>query len=152
MYQNEAEVGAGIKAKLDDGTVKREELFVVSKLWDNSHRPDLVLPAIKHTLSNLGLKYLDLYLIHWPTGIQRVGDELFPKGKDGKVLADNETDLADTWKAMEELVKLGLTKSIGISNFNKRQIEHIMKTATIPPANHQVSIFFHQQIRQKSVS
>lgn len=67
------------------------------------------------------------------------GETLIPKDANDKPLIDNETDLADTWKQMEELVKLGLTKSIGVSNFNKRQIEHILKTATIPPANNQVS-------------
>ncbi len=137
FYGNEAEYGAGIKAKIGDGTVKREDLFVVSKLWGNAHHPDCVLPAIKKTLADLGLEYLDLYLIHWPIGLQPGGEKI-PLEKDGNWLIDNETDLADTWKQMEELVRLGLTKSIGVSNFNKRQIEDILKIATIPPANNQV--------------
>lgn len=139
IYENEPEVGAAIKAKVGDGTVKREDLFITSKLWDNAHRPDCVLPAIKQTLSDLGLEYLDLYLVHWPMGLQP-GEALVPRDAEGVAIVDQETDLADTWKEMEKLVELGLTKSIGVSNFNKRQIEHIMKTATIPPANNQIEM------------
>jgi aldehyde reductase len=139
IYQNEPEVGAAVKAKIADGTVKREDLFITSKLWNNAHRPDCVLPAIKRTLADLELEYVDLYLVHWPMGLQP-GETLIPLDADGKPILDNETDLADTWKAMEELVKLGLAKSIGVSNFNKRQIENILKIATIPPANNQIEM------------
>jgi len=139
IYQNEPEVGEGIKTKIDDGTVKREDLFVVSKLWNNAHRPDCVLPAIKKTLSDLGLTYVDLYLVHWPMGLQP-GEELVPRDANGKAIVDNETDLADTWKEMEKLVELGLTKSIGVSNFNSEQIEHILKNAKIPPATNQIEM------------
>jgi len=139
IYENEVEVGAGIKAKIDDGTVKREDLFVTTKLWDTAHRPDCVLPACKKSLSNLGLDYVDMYLIHWPIGL-RPGDDLFPKDAEGTIIYDNETDLADTWKEMENLVKLGLVKAIGVSNFNHKQLEHIIQKGTIPPAHNQIEM------------
>jgi len=96
-----------------------------------------VLPAIKKTLSDLGLTYLDLYLIHWPISFQPK-EELIPKDAEGNLLYANEIDLADTWAKMEECVRLGLTKSIGISNFNSQQVTHILDKCTIKPATNQV--------------
>lgn len=70
IYGNEAEIGSALKEKIADGTIKREDIFITSKLWNTMHRPDLVEPAIKTTLSHLGLDYLDLYLIHWPFALK----------------------------------------------------------------------------------
>jgi len=139
IYENEAEVGEGYKAKMDDGTVKREDLFIVSKLWDNAHTPSEVVPALKNTLSDLGLTYLDLYLIHWPISF-KPSEQLCPRDSNGQLMYDNEIDLADTWKEMEKCVALGLTKSIGISNFNTQQIENILKSCTIKPVTNQIEL------------
>lgn len=136
VYGNEKEVGAALKKKIGDGTVKREDLFITSKLWNTFHRPDLVEKNIRTSLQNLGLDYLDLYLIHWPFAYKEEG-ETFPFGPDGKIQF-SDVDYVDTWKVMEGLVKKGLTRSIGISNFNKKQIERVLAVATIPPAVNQV--------------
>jgi len=147
MYQNESEVGNGIRAKIEDGTVKREDLFVVSKLWNTFHRPDLVEPAIRATLKDLGLDYLDLYLIHFPFAWKE-GGGLAPQDENGKRLY-SEVDYLDTWKAMEGLVKKGLAKSIGVSNFNSQQLERLLGSATIAPTMNQIEC--HPYLNQRKL-
>ena len=85
VYENEAEVGQGIKEAMEEFGVKREEIFVTSKLWSSFHHPDDVEMAFKLSLDALGLEYLDLYLIHWPTGFQR-GMNMFPRNEDGDLI------------------------------------------------------------------
>ncbi|KAI4459520.1 aldo/keto reductase [Holotrichia oblita] len=146
LYDNEKEVGAAIAEKIRDGTIKREDLFITSKLWNTFHRPDLVEGAIKITLNDLGLEYVDLYLVHWPTAYKE-GGSLFPE-KDGKI-EFSYVDYIDTWKAMEKLVGKGYTKSIGISNFNKKQVERILAEAKIKPVNNQVEC--HPYLNQRKL-
>ncbi|CAG9789872.1 unnamed protein product [Diatraea saccharalis] len=136
VYGNEKEVGAAITEKIGQGAVKREELFITSKLWNTFHRPDLVRGALQTTLSNLNLKYLDLYLIHWPLAYKEEGD-LFPSDENNKIIF-SDVDYVDTWKAMEPLVNEGLVKSIGISNFNSKQVERLLQHATVKPVTNQV--------------
>lgn len=119
VYGNENEVGNAISAKISDGTVKREDLFITSKLWNTFHDPKHVQAAALKSLKNLKIDYLDLFLIHWPMAYQEAGDVLFPKNDKDEILF-SDVDYVDTWKALEKLVDLGLTKSIGFSNFNSK--------------------------------
>jgi aldehyde reductase len=148
VYENEHEVGEGINAKIAEGLVKREDIFVTSKLWNCFHDPKEVRGALEHTLKQLNLAYLDLYLIHWPIGYIK-STELFPKNDAGEIQHSN-FDLIDTYRAMEELVDAGLTKSIGVSNFNVKQIDYITKNARIQPVTNQIEC--HPYLLNKQIS
>ncbi|XP_059044928.1 aldo-keto reductase family 1 member B1-like [Achroia grisella] len=137
VYGNESEVGAALTEKINSGVVKREDLFITSKLWNTFHRPDLVRGALNATLKNLKLQYLDLYLIHWPQAYKEDAGTLFPFDDAGK-MQFSDSDYVDTWKEMEGLVRDGLVKSIGVSNFNKRQLERLLQVASIKPVTNQV--------------
>ncbi|KAL8174089.1 UNVERIFIED_CONTAM: hypothetical protein K2H54_037958 [Gekko kuhli] len=131
FYGNEGSIGEGLEKVLKEGRVKREDLFIVSKLWNSHHAPEDVKPACMETLRLLRLDYLDLYLMHSPMGIKNVKGDLMPQ-KDGKVL-HSDVDYVDTWKAMEKLVDEGLVKSIGVANFNECQLERVLSIARIKP-------------------
>ncbi|KDN46461.1 erythrose reductase 3 [Tilletiaria anomala UBC 951] len=140
IYNNQQEVGEALKEVFDSGLAKREDLFITSKLWNNSHRPDKVEAALDETLQQLGLSYLDLYLIHWPVPFKNTTvEELVPKTDDGFAILDVENvSLVDTWKALIEVKKTGKTKSIGVSNFSVEQIEGIIKATGEKPVTNQI--------------
>lgn len=145
IYGNETEVGEALAELFAEGTVKREELWITSKLWNNSHTPQDVLPQIEQTLHDLRLTYLDLYLIHWPVSLKR--GVKFPQSMDDLVKPE-DLPMQATWHAMEELQRKGLTRHIGVSNFSIRKIKEIMADATIMPEMNQVEIHPHFQQKE----
>ncbi len=132
-YRNEAEVGAALKELFADGTVRREELFVTTKLWNNNHRSQRVKPALQASLNRLGLDAVDLYLVHTPFAF-KPGDDQDPRDPHGAVVYDDGVTLEETWAAMEALVDEGLSRAIGLSDIDVEGTRKIINTARIKPA------------------
>ncbi|XP_051547791.1 aldo-keto reductase family 1 member D1-like [Myxocyprinus asiaticus] len=124
VYYNEHEVGQAIREKIADGTVKREDIFYCGKLWGTFHPPELVRHALERTLKESGMDYVDLYIIEFPVAF-KPGDVFYPKDENEKIVFYNN-DLCATWEALEACKDAGLTKSLGVSNFNRRQLELIL--------------------------
>ncbi|KAI1277522.1 aldo/keto reductase [Xylaria sp. FL0933] len=123
IYKNEDETGKGIQA----ADVPRDKLWVTSKLWNADHRPNEATIAVQKSIKDLGVEYLDLYLMHWPVA--------FVPGEGDKI--DEDTTIVDTWRAMENIARSGLARKIGISNFSKRDVETIMNVCEICPYAHE---------------
>jgi alcohol dehydrogenase (NADP+) len=136
-YRNEREVGEALRAGLAANGIARENIFVTTKLWNSNHRPERVEPAFEASLGRLGLKYLDLYLIHTPYAFQP-GDEQDPRDQNGNVLYDSGVTLLDTWRAMERLVDHGRCRAIGLSDISLTDLLPIYESARIKPAVIQV--------------
>lgn len=146
-YQNEAEIGRAIREKIAEGKVKREDIFVTSKLWTTEFSIEKVVPACKGSLDRLGLDYIDLYLLHWPMAMQHTNKSTTDPLTD--LIPDNSFDYIDTWKGMEECVRLEYVRSIGISNFNSKQVQRLLDIAQIKPVNNQVECSV--QLNQKKL-
>jgi len=136
IYGNEEEVGTALENKFKEGIVKREDLFITSKLWCCFHEPHRVRGALQETLQKLKLKYLDLYLMHNPAGRKFVEGQPFVMEPDQFL----EIDYVETYKELEKLQKEGLIRSLGLSNFNTTQVGRVIKEASIKPAVNQVEI------------
>jgi aldehyde reductase len=132
-YRNEAEVGVALKELLADNVVRREDLFVTTKLWNNNHRPERVKSAMQNSLGRLGLDHVDLYLVHTPFAFQP-GDDQDPRHSDGAVIYDDGITLEETWSAMEGLVDQGLSRAIGLSDIDVQRARKIVDTARIAPS------------------
>ncbi|MGQ7846154.1 aldo/keto reductase [Granulosicoccus sp. 3-233] len=144
-YGNEKQVGEGIRRAIDEGLCTREELWVTSKLWNTYHHPDHVIMAMDQTLEDLGLDYLDLYLIHFPIALEFVPFEtryppewVHDPSDDVPMLKPASVPLQDTWHAMETLVDSGLTRYIGVCNYGVSLMRDLLNYARIAPAVLQV--------------
>ena len=136
-YRNEAAVGDAIRDAIEAGTLRREELFVTTKLWNTNHRQERVKPAFEASLRRLQLDYVDCYLIHTPFAFQP-GDEQDPRDAQGQVIYDSSVTLVDTWRAMERLVDEGRARAIGLSDITLEKLREIVAVARIRPAMVQV--------------
>src|ERR1700761_5709450 len=132
-YRKEKEVGEAIQEVFKAGKIKREEVFVATKLWNNNHRPERVKPAFEASLRKLQLDYVDLYLIHTPFAFQP-GEEQDPRDDKGNVIYDKGVTLLDTWRALEGLVDEGKCKAIGLSDVSLDQVKEIFEAGRIKPA------------------
>ncbi|KAF2662260.1 aldo/keto reductase family protein [Lophiostoma macrostomum CBS 122681] len=151
VYGNEVEVGRGIKRAISEGLVERSDLFIVSKLWCVFHEPNRVKEAIQRSLSDLGLDYIDLYYIHFPYAMGYVDPaEQYPADWDVPgVFKRGTTTLEQTWHALEKLVEEGLTKSIGVSNYNGTALNDLINYAKIQPAALQIE--HHPYLTQETL-
>jgi diketogulonate reductase-like aldo/keto reductase len=145
-YNNEKGIGTAVKELIAQNRIKREDVFITSKVWNNFHSRPLVVEGLKLSLKNLGLEYLDLALVHWPTGFKE-GNDPFPKFSNGSIIPRTwqKDAYLETWKGMEDALKLGLAKSIGVSNFNSVQFKRVLDVAEIKPVVNEVLVFkiFH---------
>ena len=136
-YRNEAAIGDAMQAVFRAGAVRREDVFVTTKLWNTNHRPERVKAAFDGSRRRLQIDTVDCYIIHTPFAFQP-GDEQDPRDERGQVIYDSEVTLVDTWRALERLVDEGKCKSIGLSDVNLEKLKEIVAAARIKPAVVQV--------------
>lgn len=146
IYQNEKEVGEALAECFENGYVSRRELWITSKLWNSKHKLEDVIPALQQTLNDLNLDYLDLYLIHWPIAL--APNSVFAQSGEDFLTLD-EVPLTETWQGMINAKHEGLTRHIGVSNFNIPKIQQLMDAFEEHPEMNQVEM--HPYLQQKEL-
>ncbi|KAH0040867.1 aldehyde reductase-like protein, partial [Aureobasidium melanogenum] len=139
VYGNQKEIANAFKRAFSEG-IKREDLFITSKLWNSQHRPKDVAPALDDCLAELGLDYLDLYLVHFPVAFDESGDvhqNLFPLRDDGDVKMLDSVSIVDTWKAMTQLDKKK-ARAVGVSNHTQEHLQALIDATGVTPAANQI--------------
>lgn len=152
VYGNEAEVGEAFTSVWEAGKVKREDVFIVSKLWVKDMDKEDVIPACKLTLKNLQLDYLDMYLIHLPNQLSKELSTVVPFNDEDRkhVIGYTDEGYWQCWQEMEKLVEMGLVKAIGISNMTSKKIENLLAhNPKIVPASNQVEL--HPYLPQRKL-
>ena len=137
IYGNEKEIGQALTDAIKSGEINREDLWITSKLWNNAHQKNRVPEALRQTLRDLCLDYLDLYLIHWPVPLKP--EVTYPR-KGSDFFSPGELSLSETWAAMTSCVEKGSVKHIGVSNFSIKKLGDLMETATIKPEMNQIEL------------
>ncbi|XP_007038363.2 PREDICTED: aldo-keto reductase family 4 member C9 [Theobroma cacao] len=142
IYGSEPAVGNALRLAIEDESIRREDVFVTSKLWSADHHDPV--QALKQTLRNLGMEYVDMYLVHWPVKLKPWACYAVPKEEDFEQL-----DLESTWAGMEKCLDMGLCRCIGVSNFSSKKVERLLEFASVPPAVNQVEM--HPMWRQRKL-
>lgn len=146
IYGNEPGVGQALTDSFNAGIVKRDEVWITSKLWNNAHAPEDVQPTLEKTLSDLNLEYLDLYLIHWPIAYKK-HVQYHTSAED--FISIEALPISDTWEEMEKMVGKGLCRHIGVSNFSIKKLDALFRTAKIKPEMNQIEL--HPYLQQPAM-
>lgn len=146
IYGNEAEVGQALADSFKEGVTSRDQLWITSKLWNNSHAPENLQPSLEKTLSDLQIDSLDLYLIHWPVVLRK--EVLFHESVNDLIALD-DLPISETWPVMEAMVDKGLCKHIGVSNFSVAKLKELLENSRLMPEMNQIEL--HPYLQQPTM-